>query len=258
MEAPPCGTDCDDGDAERQDARECSALCDDNPEALGCRCADETAELECYTAPAETLGVGECHAGVRRCEGGRWTTCLDEVRPGFEICNLADDDCDGFTDDGTAFDACGACADGTSCQCYGPRAPCSAWGEVMEGLTDGKGGVLKLAGGGDGDWRAQRACEGESAQWLSVTLDADLPPGTSLDVWARSAPEADWLGDWIALGAALEDGQSFGLEALANEASFQASLVLELRVVMHAAPGGESPALREVRLDFQCFEAPGP
>lgn len=52
-----------------------------------------------YSGPPETINVGECRAGVRRCEGGV-EYLFGEVRPTDEICgNSDDDDCDGRTDE---------------------------------------------------------------------------------------------------------------------------------------------------------------
>jgi hypothetical protein len=52
-----------------------------------------------YSGPPETLNVGECRAGILRCEGGL-EYLFGEVRPTAEICgNDDDDDCDGFTDE---------------------------------------------------------------------------------------------------------------------------------------------------------------
>jgi hypothetical protein len=52
-----------------------------------------------YSGPAHTLNVGECRAGVLRCEAGR-EYLFGEVRPTAEICgNFDDDDCDGFVDE---------------------------------------------------------------------------------------------------------------------------------------------------------------
>ena len=52
-----------------------------------------------YTGPPETLNVGECRAGLKKCEGGRFQN-FGMVTPIDEICgNDDDDDCDGLTDE---------------------------------------------------------------------------------------------------------------------------------------------------------------
>ena len=35
----------------------------------------------CYDGPADSEGVGPCHAGTRRCDGGVWGACFDQVIP---------------------------------------------------------------------------------------------------------------------------------------------------------------------------------
>ncbi|MEZ4433426.1 MAG: putative metal-binding motif-containing protein [bacterium] len=74
----------------------------------------------CYDGDRDTLGVGECRGGERRCVGGQWTGCGGQRLPDREDgCDGRDGDCDGdidedFGDDG---DDCstglgGRCADG--------------------------------------------------------------------------------------------------------------------------------------------------
>ena len=52
---------------------------------------------DCYSGPAETLGVGQCAAGQRSCDGGGlWGACAGEVLPAAESCDsVGDEDCDG-------------------------------------------------------------------------------------------------------------------------------------------------------------------
>lgn len=56
----------------------------------------------CYDGPDETLGVGECRAGLRTCDDrGRWGRCADAIEPEEEeSCNGVDDTCDGVVDEG--------------------------------------------------------------------------------------------------------------------------------------------------------------
>jgi hypothetical protein len=44
--------------------------------------------------------VGPCIAGTRTCARGAWGECVTPVGPRAEVCNAADDDCDGVIDDG--------------------------------------------------------------------------------------------------------------------------------------------------------------
>jgi len=58
-------------------------------------------QVECYSGPAETRGVGACRTGKRTCTAaGAWGACLGEVLPRAEILNGIDDNCDGSVDEG--------------------------------------------------------------------------------------------------------------------------------------------------------------
>ena len=81
-----CGNGADD---------DCDGSVDD-----GCACAPG-ARRSCYPGPEGTSGVGRCHAGVQACgDDGLWSSCLDAAGPRPEVCDRADDDCDGETDEG--------------------------------------------------------------------------------------------------------------------------------------------------------------
>jgi len=72
---------------------------------------DEDLYKVCYTAPEETMNVGECKPGTLTCIAGQWggfwpqTTvfmedyCEGQVVPIEEICNGKDDDCDGIIEE---------------------------------------------------------------------------------------------------------------------------------------------------------------
>jgi hypothetical protein len=70
---------------------------------------DEGLVAECYTGPRETAGVGQCAPGNFHCFVGRWGNendgifidelCLDQILPEDEICDHADNDCDGDIDE---------------------------------------------------------------------------------------------------------------------------------------------------------------
>lgn len=72
---------------------------------------DENLQKICYTGPEGTVNTGVCQAGSQICEQGQWygeTTdgnyvldfCSGETVPSREICDGADNDCDGVTDYG--------------------------------------------------------------------------------------------------------------------------------------------------------------
>ena len=72
---------------------------------------DESLTQACYTGPPDTLFVGVCSPGQVYCNRGVWGSdsqegdflagiCSGETTPQDEICNGADDDCDGIVDYG--------------------------------------------------------------------------------------------------------------------------------------------------------------
>jgi hypothetical protein len=65
----------------------------------GCQCIDGQTQT-CYTGPSGTSGVGLCKSGTSTCASGQWGSCVGEVVPKSETCNLKDDDCNGKVDDG--------------------------------------------------------------------------------------------------------------------------------------------------------------
>ncbi len=84
---------------------DCNGLIDDP--ALGCDCDDRTNQ-PCYSGPAGTSGIGTCRGGIASCIDDAWTECAGEVLPGVEICDGADNDCDGLIDENVRNE-CGSC-----------------------------------------------------------------------------------------------------------------------------------------------------
>lgn len=116
------GPDCDDTDPRR--TRDCTGPeppdCEATPNALGCACLLGDREV-CYDGAPETAGVGPCKPGVELCVEGAWGACEGQVLPAGERCNGADDDCDGFTDEGV-LSPCGGCDDSCRGGVWGPPA----------------------------------------------------------------------------------------------------------------------------------------
>jgi hypothetical protein len=126
--------ECLDVDCNLLQMGQCRALCDHLPPVVDQECdadrgtpieqelcnnfdedcdasIDEDLAQACYTGPRGTLNVGICIPGEQTCVEGRWGSpnpiglwtqdlCGDEVTPNAEICNGADDNCDGEIDYG--------------------------------------------------------------------------------------------------------------------------------------------------------------
>lgn len=103
------GTDCDEGNPARHSG--CGEDCVALPEDVGCPCSGQP--VPCFDAAIDLAGVGQCAAGLRRCEGGSWSFCDGQMLPADESCDLVDNDCNGETDEGVTNE-CGTC--GGSCE----------------------------------------------------------------------------------------------------------------------------------------------
>ena len=66
--------------------------------------------LTCYPGAAGTENIGRCRAGFQVCRDGVLGPCEASRIPIEEICNGADDDCDGSADE-ELLNACGQCGD---------------------------------------------------------------------------------------------------------------------------------------------------
>lgn len=71
---------------------DCNGLVDDDQTGA-------TLTQTCYSGAAGTAGVGLCKSGTQTCTDGSFGTCVGEVTPSADICNSADDDCDGTVDE---------------------------------------------------------------------------------------------------------------------------------------------------------------
>ena len=85
--------DCDDANVCTIDICDAGTGCAHDP-------VDGDSTASCYTFEPETVGFGQCQAGVIGCNSGTSIGCVDQVGPTAEVCNGLDDDCDGGTDEG--------------------------------------------------------------------------------------------------------------------------------------------------------------
>jgi len=95
------GPDCDDDDPNLNFSCDCDVVPHE-----GCPCK-EGEELDCFEADERFLGVGLCKEGKRTCQDGEYTACIGQVLPEDEICDDADNDCDGMTDEHLDCEDCG-------------------------------------------------------------------------------------------------------------------------------------------------------
>jgi hypothetical protein len=133
--------------------------CDGAPND-GCECIEGDPDVACGT------DVGACETGTQHCQDGRWTECEGARGPVIEVCNGADDDCDGAIDEGLVRGCgsdVGACRPGTETCADG------AWGECLGGNppTDEVCDSLDNDCDGDADEDVTRSCGSDTGRCVA-------------------------------------------------------------------------------------------
>ena len=126
---------------------------------------------------------GTC-AGTSTCQGEQGWVC-DAATPGPDLCNGADDDCNGVIDD--SFPTVGAACDGDDEDvCAGGTWACSTDGLTL--VCEGDAATPEACNGADDD------CDGETDEdWpaLSAPCDTDDPDNCASGAWACAPGGAD-------------------------------------------------------------------
>ncbi len=163
---------------------------------------DEDLSRVCYTGPEGTLNVGVCAPGNQTCREGRWGEetnagpwvvdhCADEVLPSREVCDGADNDCDGVVDYGEEI-----------------RDTDILFIVDWSGSMDDEINAVRMA---LNRFSSQFQAE-EQLHWGLVIGPRETPRGgESLDMISDIVPFAQFLNSFAALG---NDGMDTGSEML--------------------------------------------
>ena len=208
------------------DAGLCNGLDDDCDGVVdeGCSCkAGQT--QPCFMGPPNYFGLGSCTAkGVQTCivnlkdgkaVSGKWGECIGGSRPGQDVCDNSDNNCNGCVDDGL---------------CCTPPIDCSYDIGTAKPFTDKIINGLNFYGGPDPEIAAQKAAESEWTWTLSKG-----PCDTVLNKTSFSIKGAQTLEELAGDGDALTEVSGLGLSQF--KVNFQLSGSYTLHVSIKTPDG---------------------
>ena len=189
---------------------------------------DGVADRDCPCTNGESRecggGQGACRPGTQTCEVNMWGPCLGEVPPQLEVCNGADDDCDGAVDNDLPRPPCprqlGVCA--------GARSTCGANGaEVMCGAVEYGEVWREVEGAGDCDG-LDNDCDGDTDEGCTCLDGAEQACGLDQGVCqpgTQLCAEGQWGECRGSVNAASEtcDGRDEDCDGRSDESLEQAA-----------------------------------
>jgi|GEM_PF-2100469 len=174
-EGTVAGTPCDGGDADMcqegvlvcfSDGEACSDTTDDTVEACNGfddDCDGATDEDFALGGPCDGIDADLCEEGVIECESDGTQVCTDETDDTVDVCNGADDDCDGNTD--VRYDGCDLEFDVDLCatgkwQCF------ENFGQYYSYCDDDTATALEVCGNG-----IDEDCDGQTDEGRGYYVD---------------------------------------------------------------------------------------
>ncbi len=169
----------------------------------GCVCVPSSTAA-CYDGPANTNGVGLCHAGTKTCNvaGTAYGACTGQVTPaGSESCGtVGDDDCDGQTNEGCvcvpfASTSCydgpagtagvGLCKNGTkTCNAAG-----TAYGACTNQVVPAASESCHTVGDDNCNGQTNEGCAAQTCNLFTETFDPAVHPQNTAHY------KADWCDE---------------------------------------------------------------